>query len=86
LYAKEFRDKGEIVAKTAYHEILEEGIQKGKEIGLEEGKEIGLKEGVEMKAEEIARKLLDMGQTDDFIINLTGITKEKLDELKNGRR
>ena len=74
-------------------EGLAEGIAKGKAEGLAEGKAEGLAEGIEKgKAEGLAqgiketqlstaRKMLKLGMSIEEISEITGLTKEEVDNL-----
>jgi predicted transposase/invertase (TIGR01784 family) len=59
-----------------------EGIAKGKEEGLKEGKELGKVEGLK----EVAKRLLELGQSVELVMQATGLGKKvvgKLAKLKN---
>ena len=58
-------------------------LDTAKEEGRKEGLEEGLKEGEKRKSIEIARKLLASGLPEEFIAGSTGLTMEKIRELKS---
>ena len=58
--------------------MIETGIREGKEQGIKEGK----KEGKKLKAIEIAKKLIAKNFDLAEIQELTGLTKEELENLK----
>ena len=64
----------------------EEGLKQGKEEGLKQGKEEGLKqgkeEGLKQGKEEIARKLLKMQLPLKQITEVTGLSKEEIENIK----
>lgn len=72
---------------------LKEGIEAGKAQGLEEGKAQGLEEGKaqglqEGKAQgmqqskiEIAKKMLSKGMSLDLVVEMTGLSEEKIKTL-----
>ena len=72
---------------------LKEGIEAGKAQGLEEGKAQGLQEGKaqglqEGKAQgmqqskiEIAKKMLSKGMSLDLVVEMTGLSEEKIKTL-----
>ena len=49
----------------------------------QKGEEIGQKKGEKKKAEEIAKKLLNIGLADDQISESTGLTIEEIRSLRN---
>ena len=57
---------------------LKIGIDKGKTIGIDEGKVIGS----DNKAIEIAKKMLSTDASIDYIAEMTGLSKEKINSLK----
>ena len=46
-----------------------------------DGKLDGLKQGLEQKNKEIAKKLKEKGLSNDFIIEITNLTKEEIEKL-----
>jgi predicted transposase/invertase (TIGR01784 family) len=56
----------------------EEGVKKGKEEGLKEGKEEGLKEG----KEEIAKNMINLGLSDEVIVQATGLEIAEIQLLR----
>ena len=59
------------------HAVQEYGYIKGREEGKKEGKDEGKKE----KSKEIAKKMLEKGADIEYIIELTGLSKEEVDEI-----
>ena len=51
--------------------------------GVNDGIEKGIKKGKNAKTVEIAKKLLDKNMSIEEIIDITGITKEKIEDIKN---
>jgi DNA repair protein RadC len=54
------------------------GIAKGKEEGLKEGKELGKVEGLK----EVAKRLLELGQSVELVMQATGLGKKMVGKLK----
>lgn len=75
--------------KRRQYEIQEKAIRDynstilyNRQEGLKEGLEKGLKEGAENKAIEIALKMLENGSDVNFIADVTGLSIEKINEIK----
>ena len=66
---------------TAEKRGKEIGIQEGKEEGRKEGIKEGIKEGEKNNARKIAKKLLELGMKIEEIIEVTGLTKEEIENL-----
>ena len=64
---------------TARAKGTEEGLKQGKEEGLKQGKEEGLKEA----KIEIAKKLINMNLTNEQICNLTELSNEQIEKIRN---
>ena len=67
-------------------ELREKAIRDEKALyntGIREGKELGREEGEQRKTKEIAKKMLSKGIRVKEIIELTGLTEEEIEELKN---
>ena len=66
-----------------YNTIKEDGYNNGyndgKDAGLTQGKELGAKE----EKLEIAKKMLKENVDIDFIVKMTGLSKEELEKLKD---
>ena len=62
---------------------LEKGKAEGEKIGLEKGKAEGLAEGENKKAIEVARKMLAKGMDINDISELSGLSAEEIEKLKN---
>jgi predicted transposase/invertase (TIGR01784 family) len=61
----------------------EKGIKIGEEKGIKIGEEKGIKIGEEIGINKIALNLINEEYDDEKIIKITGLTKEKIKELKN---
>ena len=70
------------VKKAALEEGRAEGMAIGKEEGMAVGREEGREEGALNKAVETAVKMLARGKPVDEIIEFTGLTKEKIEEIE----
>ena len=72
---------------TARAKGTEEGLKQGKEEGLKKGKEEGLKQGKEEGLKEakieIAKKLINMNLTNEQICNLTELSNEQIEKIRN---
>ena len=75
--------------KRRQYEIQEKAIRDynstilyNRQEGLKEGLEKGLKKGAEDKAIEIALKMLENGSDINFIADVTGLSIEKINEIK----
>ena len=62
-------------------EGLSEGMIKGKAEGLAEGIEKGLAQGIKENQLSTARKMLQLGMSIEEISEITGLTKEEVDNL-----
>ncbi len=74
---------------NAYRDIFniqntafEKGEKKGRAEGMKEGREKGMKEGEKKGKIDVAKKGLKSGFPIDVIIQLTGLTKEEIEKLK----
>ena len=68
--AADVPERSEIVSAIA-EKLFSEGMEKGKEEGKEE------------RSIEIAKNMLQDGESIDKIIRYTGLTKEEIEKLKN---
>ncbi len=75
----ELREKAIRDEKALYNT----GIREGTEIGKKLGEKLGREEGEQRKTKEIAKKMLSKGIRVKEIIELTGLTEEEIEELKN---
>ena len=70
-----------------YNTIKEDGYNNGyndgKDAGLAQGLERGQKQGEQKKTIEIAKKMLKENVDVDFIVKMTGLSKEELEKLKD---
>lgn len=85
LYDKEDleRQKRESIEIDSLKNGMILGKEKGKKEGLKEGKEEGLKEGRQEEKIEIARKMLEKNIDVKFISDVTGLTIDEIDDIKN---
>lgn len=60
---------------------MKRGREEGLKQGLEEGRKQGLKEGMEQGIEQIVRKMKEEKTDIDFIIKVTGLTKEQIEKI-----
>jgi predicted transposase/invertase (TIGR01784 family) len=77
-------EKGEAIGLEKGEAI---GLEKGEAIGLEKGEAIGLEKGEaigeQKKAFTVASKALEMGMSIEDVSNLTGLSKQHLENLKH---
>ncbi|MGA3602361.1 hypothetical protein [Lysinibacillus agricola] len=66
----------------AKHMAEQKGMQKGMQKGIEEGKKEWKKEGKNEAKEEIANNLLVNNMDIDFISKITGLSMERIEEIK----
>lgn len=55
-----------------------------RESGYDEGIEDGIKKGVEQGKKDVAKKMLDNNIDIDMIIKITGLTREQIENIKQG--
>ncbi len=67
---------------TAKQEGKQEGLAEGMELGMKKGMKKGMEKGMNQKALDIARKMLSKGMKDATIMEITGLTREQLMQLK----
>lgn len=67
---------------TAKQEGKQEGLAEGMELGMKKGMKKGMEKGMNQKALDIARKMLSKGMEDATIMEITGLTREELMQLK----
>ena len=65
----------------ARREGLEKGLERGLEQGLERGKKIGRDEGIREEKIHNAKKMLEKNIPVETIIEITGLTKEEIENL-----
>ena len=83
---KEFSDYEESLHNlwditNAMNDAEEKGFGKGKEEGIAEGIEVGRAEGARQQAIETARKMKKHGDDVDYIIAITGLTKDEVEKI-----
>ena len=67
--------------KKGLEEGRKEGIEEGKKEGRKEGREEGIKEGKKKAIYEIARKMKNKDADIEYIMEMTGLTKEEIEKL-----
>ena len=67
---------------TEKQEGKQEGLAEGMELGMKKGMKKGMEKGMNQKALDIARKMLSKGMEDATIMEITGLTREQLMQLK----
>ena len=60
-----------------------EGHKKGRTEGRKEGISIGIKQGIEQRNRDLARKCLQKGISISEIAELTGLTEEQINSIRN---
>ena len=68
--------------KTAIKEGLKEGREEGLKEGREEGIKEGKKEGIEEGKQQLIIEMLKNGVDEDFIVKISGMSKEKILQIK----
>ena len=63
--------------------IKEDYLEEGRELGVKEGHMLGIKEGQNQNKLETAKKLLEMNMSLDDIVNVTGLNKKNVIEIKS---
>ncbi|MFD0710713.1 Rpn family recombination-promoting nuclease/putative transposase [Paenibacillus sp. GCM10027626] len=71
----------EWIREQAILQGLEQGLEKGLEKGLEQGLEKGLEQGVEQGLGKAAINMLRKGMDIDLVVEVTGLVKEKVEQL-----
>ena len=72
-------------SKMAYRDIknsIDTAKREGKEEGLAEGMEKGIEKGMNQRSLEIARKMLAKGMDVATVMEITGLAKRLLQQLK----
>ena len=65
----------------AIQQMVDEGIMLGEKRGEKHGEERGEKRGEMQKALAIARRMLEMGCSEELIISATMLTKQEVEKL-----
>jgi len=68
--------------KEGFEKGVEDGIEKGIEKGIEQGIEKGIQEGKEDKLIEIVKSMIEKNLEKDVIKEVTGITEEEFNRIK----
>ena len=70
-----------------YYSVIEcyydDGKEEGLKEGLQKGKKAGIKEGAVQKSLDIAKNLLEIGMSDEQIIQVTGLSSKQIAKLKS---
>ena len=72
------------VSEKIFREGVEEGIARGIQQGMSRGIQQGLQQGIQQGTEHTVRTMLKHGFTDAQILLGTGITENRLEEIKHG--
>ena len=67
--------------KEGIEQGKKEGIEQGKKEGIEQGKKEGMEQGIEQSKREIAKSMIEKGLDIKLIMELTGLSKEDIDNL-----
>lgn len=67
---------------TKIEEAMEEGYEQGLEKGIEQGIEKGIEQGIEQANIKNAKNFLKLGVDVDIIVQATGLSKDKVLQLK----
>jgi predicted transposase/invertase (TIGR01784 family) len=81
----ELREKWEMDYRSGMNYAKEEGLKEGIEKGIEKGIEQGIKKGKKQEQKEMVRKMLAQNLSIDMIIEITGLTKEEIQEIKESK-
>ena len=73
----ELREKAILDEKEAEYT----GYCNGLEDGIKQGIKQGIEQGIEQKQKDVAKKLKDKGVDIDFIVEITGLSKEDIENL-----
>lgn len=74
--------KIEEAMEEGYEQGLEKGIEQGIEKGIEQGIEKGIEQGIEQANIKNAKNFLKLGVDVDIIVQATGLSKDKVLQLK----
>ena len=72
----------ELLAKWSDYIAENKGYEEGIEEGRIEGRAEGIEEGSKQKAYEIAKKMLKKGNSIEDIYDITGLSKEEIEKLR----
>ena len=62
--------------------LLDDRYQRGKEEGMEKGMKQGIEQGMNQRSLEIARKMLANGMDATTVMEITGLSAEEMNQLK----
>ena len=67
---------------TYAESLRRDGLKKGMEMGIEKGIKEGRMQGIEERNHDIALKLIQLGATDDMIVQATELDKMVIKKLR----
>ena len=70
------------VERTLIDDSYQKGKEEGMEKGIEKGRAEGKEEGMNQRSLEIARKMLAQGMDEAMVMDMTGLTAEKIKQIK----
>ena len=73
----EIRERSRLTYHTEMNEARRKGVEEGEKIGEKRGKKIGKDE----EKRKIAKKMKEKGTDINYIIEITGLTNEEINEL-----
>ena len=75
---RKFETYEETLTRIGKEEREKIGIEKGEKIGIEKGEKIGMDKGIKKEKEELAKKLLEMGDSMEKVKKVTNLSQEKI--------
>ena len=75
---RKFETYEETLTRIGKEEGEKIGIEKGEKIGIEKGEKIGMDKGIKKEKEELAKKLLEMGDSMEKVKKVTNLSQEKI--------
>ena len=85
-YKLEAEEDAKRIYKTEIYDAKQEGealgIETGRILGIEEGRALGIEEGELKGTKDVARKMKNYGLDTTFIIEMTGLSKEEINNIK----
>ncbi len=67
--------------KDVINSAIDEGLEKGRKEGIQEGRKEGIQEGRNEEKLITAKKMKDKGSSIDFIVEITGLSREDIEKL-----
>ena len=71
----------DIMLNNGWQEAIDSGMQKGLEEGMQKGLEEGIQKGAEIEKKNIAQAMKEKGFDIGLIMELTGLSKDKISAL-----